>query len=152
MTTYKVQLLETEVVRYTWLVDADNPDTAADEANVGNGDLIDREVVYGEITDLESVEEWQGDEPSDYIKDVIEDHLAWQKAQAEQVWIDECIEEEAMQVDRAENAERVLSELEVASTNFTLGVLKYLSQLPKKEFDALTSTLAEARNLLNKSD
>jgi len=95
MTTYKVQLLETEVVRYTWLVDADNPDTAADEANVGNGDLIDKEVVYGEITDLESVEEWQGDEPSDYIKDVIEDHLAWQKAQAEQVWIDECIEEEA---------------------------------------------------------
>ena len=95
MTTYKVQLLETEVVRYTWLVDADDPDTAADEANVGNGDLIDREVVYGEITDLESVEEWQGDEPSDYIKDVIEDHLAWQKAQAEQVWIDECIEEEA---------------------------------------------------------
>jgi len=96
MTTYKVQLLETEVVRYTWLVDADNPDTAADEANVGNGDLIDKEVVYGEITDLESVEEWQGDEPSDYIKDVIEDHLAWQKAQAEQVWIDECIEEEAI--------------------------------------------------------
>jgi len=58
----------------------------------------------------------------------------------------------AKQVDRAENAERVLSELEVASTNFTLGVLKYLSQLPKKEFDALTSALAEARNLLNKSD
>ena len=96
MTTYKVSLLETEVVRYTWLVDADNPDTAADEANVGNGDLIDKEVVYGEITDLESVEEWQGDEPSDYIKDVIEDHLAWQKAQAEQAWIDECIEEEAI--------------------------------------------------------
>jgi len=95
MTTYKVQLLETEVVRYTWLVVADDPDTAADEANVGNGDLIDREVVYGEITDLESVEEWQGDEPSDYIKDVIEDHLAWQKAQIERVWIDECIEEEA---------------------------------------------------------
>jgi len=95
MTTYKVQLLETEVVRYTWLVDADDPDTAADEANVGNGDLIDKEVVYGEITDLESVEEWQGDEPSDYIKDVIEDHLAWQKAQIERVWIDECIEEEA---------------------------------------------------------
>jgi len=96
MTTYKVQLLETEVVRYTWLVDADDPDTAADEANVGNGDLIDKEVVYGEITDLESVEEWQGDKPSDYIKDVIEDHLAWQKAQAEQIWIDECIEEEAI--------------------------------------------------------
>ena len=96
MKTYKVQLLETEVVRYTWLVDADDPDTAADEANVGNGDLIDKEVVYGEITDLESIEEWQGDEPSDYIKDVIEDHLAWQKAQAEQVWIDECIEEEAI--------------------------------------------------------
>ena len=95
MTTYKVQLLETEVVRYTWLVDADDPDIAADEANVGNGDLIDREVVYGEITDLESVEEWQGDKPSDYIKDVIEDHLAWQKAQIERVWIDECIEEEA---------------------------------------------------------
>ena len=96
MTTYKVQLLETEVVRYTWLVVADDPDTAADEANVGNGDLIDKEVVYGEITDLESVEEWQGDKPSDYIKDVIEDHLAWQKAQAEQIWIDECIEEEAI--------------------------------------------------------
>ena len=96
MTTYKVSLLETEVVRYTWLVDADDPDTAADEANVGNGDLIDKEVVYGEITDLESVEEWQGDEPSDYIKDVIEDHLAWQKAQAEQIWIDECIEEETI--------------------------------------------------------
>jgi len=96
MTTYKVQLLETEVVRYTWLVDADDPDTAADEANVGNGDLIDKEFVFGEISDLESVEEWQGDEPSDYIKDVIEDHLVWQKAQAEQVWIDECIEEEAI--------------------------------------------------------
>jgi len=58
----------------------------------------------------------------------------------------------ARQVDRAENAEWVLSELEVASANFALGVLKYLSQLPKKEFDALTSALAEARNLLNKSD
>jgi len=58
----------------------------------------------------------------------------------------------AKQVDRAENAERVLSELEVASANFALDVLKHLSQLPKKEFDALTSALAEARNLLNKTD
>ena len=94
MTTYKVSLLETEVNRYTWLVVADDPDIAADEAAVGNGELLDREFACGIITDLESVEEWQGDEPSDYIKDVIEDHLAWQKAQAEQVWIDECIEEE----------------------------------------------------------
>ena len=67
----------------------------------------------------------------------------------------------AKQVDRAENAERVLSELEVASTNFALGVLEHLSQLPKKEFDtllpkkefeALLPVLTEARNLVKKPD
>ena len=95
MKSYKVQLLETEVVRYTWLVEADNPDDAITRAGTGDGDLLDKDFIWGEATDVESVEEYQGDEPSDYLKDVIEDRLAWQKAKTEQAWVDECIKEEA---------------------------------------------------------
>ena len=95
MKTYKVQLLETEVVRYTWIVEAGDPDDAIAKAGIGDGDLLDKDFICGEVADVESVEEWQDDEPSDYIKDVIEDRLAWQKAKTEQAWVDECIGEEA---------------------------------------------------------
>lgn len=52
------------------------------------------------------------------------------------------------QVDRAEAAERALAKLEIAVTDFVFGTARYLSELPKKEFDALLLVLMEARNLL----
>ena len=49
-------------------------------------------------------------------------------------------------------AERALARLETATTNFVLAIMPKLRELPKKEFEALTSALTKARNLLNKTD
>jgi len=56
---YKVNLFETEIVRYTWIVEANNQAEAIAKAKSGDGGLLGKNFISGEITDQESIEEWE---------------------------------------------------------------------------------------------
>lgn len=49
---------------------------------------------------------------------------------------------------RAGDYERALGKLEIATTDFVINGLKYMTELPKKEFEALLPALTKARSLL----
>ena len=57
MPDYVVKLLETEVWRYVWLVEADNPTDAIEKAIDGDGHTTNRNFVSGVNREVESVEQ-----------------------------------------------------------------------------------------------
>lgn len=63
---------------------------------------------------------------------------------------DEVVEDLLLVLDLIETYETALSGLEVATTNFILGGLKYMTTLPKTEFEQLLPALTKARELLGK--
>ena len=64
---------------------------------------------------------------------------------------DEVVEELFLVLDLTEVYETALSELEMATTNFVLSTLKYMTTLPPKdELETLLPTLTKTRRLLGR--